>query len=80
MNVTRSPSHRVERIAVDDNTFDVHVDGALAFRVERMFTGQNDRRGDWALYTLEGKYLDRNQYSNDLLERVAYCHYCSHRL
>ena len=67
----------IERHNVDENFFYVSVDGVMKYSCVRETvkdpkTGEN-RRGYWLLtMPVEGKVaiLERNQYSNDILEMV----------
>lgn len=66
----------LKRVDIGDDgcAFDVTIDGVVKFKAVRE-TLDNGRHGCWLLHDAHGWYLDSDQYSNDLLERVSCGHY-----
>lgn len=71
--------YNAERGAVDSNNFNVWFNGALQFRCEReLYRGSISgevKRGHWLLFKCgpngsSNRPIDRDQYSNDILERI----------
>jgi hypothetical protein len=68
-------SPRLEQVNVDDDRFDLFVDGERAFICEREYVTVRGRpqRGYWLLKMVTGMgplIVERDQYSNDIRERV----------
>jgi hypothetical protein len=66
---------RLEQVNVDDNRFDLFVDGERAFICEREYVTIRGvpQRGYWLLKMVTGMgplIVERDQYSNDIRERV----------
>lgn len=67
---------RTERQDIDDNAFNILVEGEVAFYVERERLS-NGARWFWLVYRTADRsnHIDRDKYSNDIMERATYGRY-----
>lgn len=59
----------VHRLDDDNHSFKISIDGSIKYTAEREHLGPNER-GYWILSDTNGNRLDRDKYSNDLIDRI----------
>lgn len=69
-------AQRAQRLDDGDETFFIVIEGAIKFKCERE-TLQDGKRGLWLVFHADeegnalGSSIDRDQYSNDIIERAV---------
>lgn len=71
-----SVPERVKRLDESDESFFIVIEGVIKFKCEREYL-EGNKRGVWLVYHADadgnplGAHIDRDQYSNDIIERAV---------